>query len=133
MRIPGDDQLESFPVVDDFAVQLSDTPERNVEFTSAKRGRVASFPAWERADRDLRHFVPADVPIGSMDEPYEDADDTWRIVIFEHRGNVYILEADDPKAIDFPRFFRVPTGRYLKAWALLVDVFNPIKALDDVE
>jgi hypothetical protein len=68
-----------------------------------------------------------------MGEPWEDADDTWRIVLFEHRGNVYILEADNPKATDCPRFFRVPTDRYLKAWALLVDVFNPIKALDETE
>jgi hypothetical protein len=97
-----------------------------------KRGRLASFPAWEHADRDLRHFTPADVPLGSIDEPFEDADEGWRIVIFEHRSFIYVLEADDPKATDFARWFRVPRDRYLQAWAALIDFYNPIKPLDDV-
>jgi hypothetical protein len=133
MRVPGDDGIGSFPVIDDFSVRVSDSPEHQIEFVSAKRGRLAFFPAWEHADRDLRHFVASDVPIGTMDEPYDDADDAWRIIVFEHRGFVYVLEGDDPRAEDFPRYFRVPRDRYLAAWAMLIDVYNPIKPLDDVD
>src|SRR5574342_973738 len=96
MHFPGDDDLDSFPIAGDFAVALSDSADRHIEFTSAKRGRLASFPAWERADRDLRHFTAADVPLGSMDEPFEDFDDQWRIAIFERQKFVYVLEGDDP-------------------------------------
>jgi hypothetical protein len=126
MRVPGDDGIGSFPLIDDFSIAVN---EGIIEFRSGGK-RLASFPAWEHADRDLRHFVAADVPIGTMDAPYDDADDAWRIVLFEHRGFVYVLEADDPQAIDFPRYFRVPSDRYLKAWAALIDAYNPIKPLD---
>jgi hypothetical protein len=132
MRFPGDDQLDSFPAINDLSVALADD-DHHLIFSSASRGRLASFPAWEHADRDLRHFTPSDVPIGTMDIPFQDADENWRIVIFERRGFVYVLEADDPQADDFRRWFRVPSERYLQAWAMLIDVYNPIKPLDDVE
>ena len=132
MRVPGDDGIGSFPTIDDFAVRVSDSPEHIIEFVSGKKGRLARFPAWEHADRDLRHFTASDVPIGTMDTPFDDADDNWRIIIFEHRGFVYVLEADDPRAEDFKRWFRIPRDRYLQSWAMLIDVFNPIKPLDDV-
>jgi hypothetical protein len=131
VHFPGDDDLDSFPTAGDFAVALSTTADRHIEFVSEKRGRLASFPAWERADRDLRHFTASDVPLGSLDVPFEDADEGWRIAIFEHRTFVYVLEADDATADDFPRYFRVPRDRYLAAWAALIDAWNPIKPLDE--
>jgi hypothetical protein len=131
VHFPGDDELDSFPTAGDFAVVLSATADRHIEFVSAKRGRLASFPAWERADRDLRHFTAADVPLGSIDVPFEDSDEGWRIAVFEHRTFVYVLEADDANADDFPRYFRVPRDRYLQAWAALIDAWNPIKPLDE--
>lgn len=132
MRVPGDEAIGSFPTIEDFLVRVSDAADHTIEFVSAKKGRLAHFPAWEHADRDLRHFTPQDVPIGTRDQPYDDADDHWRIVIFEHRGFVYVLEGSDPNGQDFPRYFRTPRHRYLQAWAMLIDVFNPIKPLDDV-
>src|SRR5476651_2874484 len=92
MRVPGDDGVGSFPAIDDFSVRVSNSAEKQIEFVGAKKGRLAFFPAWEHADRDLRHFTPLDVPIGTMEEPFDDADDNWRIIIFEHRGFVYVLE-----------------------------------------
>lgn len=130
MHFPGEDQLDSFPTIGDFAVRLSDSDDHHIEFTSLARGRLASFPAWEHADRDLRHFTPSDVPLGTIDEPFDDRDDNWRIAIFEHHRFVYILEANDPNARDFGRWFRVPRDRYLQAWAALIDFYNPIKPLD---
>jgi len=129
VRVPGDDGIGSFPTISDFSVQVSASSGRQIEFTSAERGRLAFFSAWEHADRDLRHFPPSDVPIGTMDEPFDDAAEGWRIILFEYRGFVYVLEADDPKAEDFPRYFRVPRDRYLQAWAMLIDVYNPVDPL----
>jgi len=112
--------LESYDTVPDFSVRLIDIDDAKfVEFFSASRGRLAWFPAWEHADRDLRHFVAADVPIGTFDEPYTDADEDWSITIFEHGGWVYIEEHEAR--------FRVPRDRYLEAWAALIDTFNPIE------
>jgi hypothetical protein len=128
MHFPGEDELEAFPVVEDFLVEISEV----LEFRSAEGGRLAGFPAWEHAERDLRHFDANDVPLGTIDEPFEDADEQWRMVIFEHRGHVYVLEGDSPHAEDFDVFFRVTRDRYFEAWAAVIDSFNPITPLDEV-
>jgi hypothetical protein len=132
VHFPGDDELPSFPSIPDFDIALRDSEEggKHIEFVSATRGRLAGFPAWDHADRDLRHFVPSDVPLGTIDEPYEDADDGWRLFIFEHHGHVYVLEGDSPNAEEFDQWFRVPRDRYLAAWAALIDLYNPITPLD---
>ncbi|HKR66995.1 MAG TPA: hypothetical protein VJZ00_24925 [Thermoanaerobaculia bacterium] len=109
--------LESYPTIEDFLVRVNE--ERLIEFASASRGRLAGFPAWENADRDLRHFIPADVPLGTFDKPYEDVDEDWSISIFEQSGWVYVDENEVR--------FRVPTQTYLEAWAALIDKHNPIE------
>jgi hypothetical protein len=76
-------------------------------------------------DRDLRHFIPADVPLGTRDLPYDDRDENWHIVIFEEDGWVYVAENDVQ--------FRVPREHYIREWAALIDAFNPIAPLDETE
>lgn len=120
--------LSNVPVIDDFFITLNN---RLVEFVDGNGRRLAWFPAWENADRDFKHFIPSDVPLGTIDNPYEDFDDEWRIAILEYDGFVYVLEADDPHAESFPRRFRVPRDAYLRAWAAVIDEYNPIVPLDD--
>ena len=119
--------LSNVPAIDDFFITLKD---RLVEFVDGNGRRLAWFPAWENADRDFKHFIPSDVPLGTIDNPYEDFDDEWRIAILEYDGFVYVLEADDPHAESFPRRFRVPRDAYLRAWAAVIDEYNPIVPLD---
>ncbi len=108
--------MDDYPTVDDFSVRLTD--DRRLEYASATHGRLAWFPEWEHADRDLRHFIAADVPLGTFDEPYLDVgEDGWGITIFEHGGWVHVEEGDSR--------FRVRTERYLQAWAALIDLYNP--------
>lgn len=121
------EKLSDFSPVDDFSVLLIDSEDsgKQLEYTSVSRGRLAHFPAWEHVDRDLRHFIPADVPLGKRDEPYEDRDEDWHIVIFEEDGWVYVAENDVK--------FRVRRERYNREWAAIIDAFNPIAPLDEVE
>lgn len=125
--------LGSVDVVPDFAVELREMEDSGklVHFVSPSRGELAWFPGWEHADRDLIHFATADVPFGSPDDPYDDRDEGWRIVIFEDGGYVYILEDDRPNGDRFPRRWRVPRDRYLFAWAAVLHAFNPIVPLDE--
>lgn len=125
--------LDAFPIIDDFALTLVDVYEggKHIEMASALLGRLAGFPAWDHAERDLKHFNPTDVPLGTIDDPYDDADEAWRILIFEHAGFVYVLEGREPRARDFPAWFRVPTERYFQAWAALIETFNPLTVLDE--
>ena len=135
MHFPGDDELDSFPIAPDFDVALRDSGDagKHIFFVSRTSGTLAGFPAWDHADRDLRHFIASDVPMGTISDPYDDADENWRIVIFEHRGFIYVLEGDSPKAEDYPRFFRVPSERYFAAWAALIAAYNPVTPLADPE
>ena len=138
MKFPGHDQinkLESFPLINDFAIALEDGGEggRHIAFTSGIDLRLAGFPAWDHADRDLRHFTPGDVPIGTFEEPYVDADEGWRILICERGGFVHVMEGNAPNTEDYPVFFRVPATRYVQAWAAIIDAHNPIVPLDPEE
>jgi hypothetical protein len=117
---------DDLPTIDDFDVVVRD---HRIEFVDGDGERLARFPAWQHADRDLRHFGPDDVPLGSIDEPYEDFDEGWRITIFENAGFVHVFEADDPHHTDYPRAFRVPRDTYLEAWARVIDEHNPIVPL----
>jgi hypothetical protein len=120
-------ELEDARLVEGFDVVVRDG---FVEYRAGDGTRLAGFPGWEHADRDLRHFVPADVPLGTIDEPYVDADEEWRIHVFEHAGFVYVFEADDPNAEEFPRAFRVRRDTYLEAWARVISAHNPVLPLD---
>ena len=134
MHFPDESQLGAFPLVSDFDVKLRDAGDGNLHAEFAGGGkRLAWFPAWDHVDRDLRHFIPSDVPLGTLDEPFEDADEQWRMMLFEHKGFVYVLEGDSPRASDFPRFFKVSRERYIAAWAALIDAYNPITPLDETE
>jgi hypothetical protein len=130
-------ELAAFPDVADFAVTLTDGSSEeggaHLEFHSASEGRLAGFPAWDHADRDLRHFIPSDVPLGTLAEPYDDRDEGWRIVIFEDGGWIYVAEGDDPNDDLLARRFRVRRERYFQAWAALIELYNPTTPLDDTD
>jgi hypothetical protein len=114
--------------VADFKIELRD---RKIEYLDGEGRHLARFPAWEYADRDLIHFIASDVPLGSVDRPFEDSDEGWSIVIIEHEGYVYILEGDD-QGEEYPRRFRVSRDAYLRAWAELLHRFNPVLSLEEL-
>ena len=124
-------ELGAFPVIDDFAIDLRETEDagQHIHFVSPRHGELASFPYWDNVERDMRHFVSEDVPLGSIEEPVDDADEDWQIVIFEHRGFVYVLEGSEPHATAFDVWFRVPSDRYIEEWARVIDHFNPVAPL----
>src|SRR5688572_4200343 len=106
--------MTDFRTIDDFVIRLADSDEggKHVELVSIAEGRLAGFPGWDHADRDLRHFIESDIPLGTREEPYQDREESWRIAIFEHGGWVYVAEANG----DAASAFRVASERYLAAW-----------------
>lgn len=124
-------ELSAFPVIPDFAIELRESEEfgQHIHYVSPTRGELAGFPYWDNVERDMRHFTAEDVPLGSIDEPVDDADEDWQIVIFEHGGYVHVMEAGTPHATAFDVWFRVPRDRYIEEWARVIDEFNPIAPL----
>jgi len=123
--------LNAFPTISDFTIELRESENlgHHVYFVSPSPGELAGFPYWDNAERDMRHFVAEDVPLGSLTEPVDDADEDWQIVIFEHAGFVYILEGSEPHSTAFDVWFRVPRDRYIAEWARVINEFNPINPL----
>jgi hypothetical protein len=123
--------LSAFPTIADFTIELRESEEfgQHVYYVSPALGELAGFPYWDNAERDMRHFVPDDVPLGSVAEPVDDADADWQIVIFQHSRFVYVLEGAAPHTTSFDVWFRVPSDRYIMEWARVMDNFNPIEPL----
>jgi len=128
-----DFNLDDAPLVPDFFLTLREEEEGglHIELMSESRGHLAGFPAWDHADRDLRHFVHDDIPLGDEDEPYEDADEAWRILILAQGNNVLVLEGDSPHG-PLPRRYRIPRERYLAAWDALIRQYHSPMSLEDV-
>jgi hypothetical protein len=125
--------LDDVPRISDFYLTLREEPEGglHIAMMSRTRGHLAGFPAWDHADRDLRHFTLDDIPLGTEEEPFEDADEAWRIAILAAGKDVFILEGDVPRG-PFTRRYRVPREQYLAAWEELIREYHPAKSLEDV-
>ncbi len=123
--------LSAFPTISDFAIELRESDESGqyVYYVSPSLGELAGFPYWDNAERDMRHFVPDDVPLGSVAEPVDDADVDWQIVIFQHAGFVDVMEGASRHTTSFDVWFRFPSDRYIAEWARVIDNFNPIEPL----
>jgi hypothetical protein len=128
-----DFDLDDAPRVPDFYLTLREHLEGglHIEMMSRTRGHLAGFPAWDHADRDLRHFTHADIPLGTEEIPFEDADEAWRIVILPQGTDVFILEGDAPRG-ELTRRYRIPRDQYLAAWDDLIREYHPAKSLEDV-
>jgi hypothetical protein len=125
--------LDDVPRIADFYLALREEPEGglHIRMLSRTRGDLAGFPAWDHADRDLRHLTPDDIPLGTEEEPFQDADDTWRIAILAVANDVFIFEGDSPRGA-FTRRYRVPREQYVAAWEDLIREYHPAKSLEDV-
>ena len=121
-------------LIDDFSIALREDGDggMHVYFLSRARGVLAGFPYWDHADRDLRHFTLEDVPFGPEERPYEDADEGWRIVVFQRGSLVHVWEGDDPSSEDYSRRFAVDFDRYWAAWSEVIAAFHPVFSLEDV-
>jgi hypothetical protein len=128
-----DFDFDDIPPITDFFLTLREEGEGglHIEMMSRTRGPLAGFPAWDHADRDLRHFTLDDIPFGTEDEPFEDADESWRLVILARGKDVFILEGDAPRGA-LTRRYRVPREQYLAAWEELIREYHPARSLEEV-
>ena len=77
--------------------------------------QVANFPWWDDVERDLRTWALSDVPLGDVARPYQDLDQCWRLLIWQHADRVHIAESDGE--MNFHSLYWVPAVDYRSAWA----------------
>jgi hypothetical protein len=108
---------EVFRVVRDFGIHLRDTGQSGVHisFASSSEGEIARFPWWDHADADLREMSDDDVPTGTVERPFDDVEQGWRILIWERQGHVFVMEGGGDRR-RYRRWFAVPRETYFSAW-----------------
>jgi hypothetical protein len=128
----GDVDLDAFPVVRDFRVGLEHGGGLgwHVRLVSSSRGLLAGFPWWDHADRTLKGWSEDDVFTGTTDAPLDRSQEGWQILIFERDEHVYVLEADQPRAKRFRRYFSVPRDKWLSGWMRAVEACKAGKPKD---
>ena len=111
--------LKAFPVIDDFEIVTKDRGKSlgvHLYFSSSQYGQLASFPWWDNADRSLKEMNINDIPLGKMENPFYDLEQSWQILIWEKRDYVYVMQGEDPCCIEFSIWFKVNKDKYIGAW-----------------
>ncbi|WP_405018572.1 hypothetical protein OHV05_17795 [Kitasatospora sp. NBC_00070] len=104
--------LEGFPEAGNFEVELFDDPEvdgLSLRFVDRLLNVTVAFPWWDR----MEAWSEADVPTGTISEPFADLEQGWRILIWEHQGFVFVMEGDDDV---FHTWIRIPVAVWSAAW-----------------
>ncbi|GAA4588687.1 hypothetical protein BJY16_008646 [Actinoplanes octamycinicus] len=105
--------LDRFPCAAQFSVRWADD---RLELVDERLSLCVGFPWWSRHDVEQVIQSPAGAPVGDVDEPFDDEEQGWRILIWRHAGTVGIMVGADNT---FSTWFRVPLDRYLAEWAAL--------------
>jgi GrpB-like predicted nucleotidyltransferase (UPF0157 family) len=135
--------FSKFPLIVDFEVKTKDTEffGPHVYYYSAEHGRLASFPDWDSVEQDLQKerfldiakeqrmdaaYIMDRFPLGTIDRPYNELEQGWRLVSWEDGEFVYVLETNDEHSNVFPIWFKVSKDRYMDEWKKLVDAYRNI-------
>jgi hypothetical protein len=57
----------------------------------------------------------------AVEHPFDDLEQGWQILIFEHDERVFVLEGPEPLCHDFPVWFAVPRDEYFTAWRQVIE------------
>ncbi len=57
--------------------------------------------------------------VGSISNPFDDLEQGWQVLIWEHQNYVYIMEGEEPQCTEFAVWFKVGKQRYYTQWEAL--------------
>jgi hypothetical protein len=108
--------LEPFPTIEDLEIEPLLTEYFGVQMVwrSASLGVVTEFPWWDNLERNARLDDPTWWPVGTVSQPYVDAEQNWTFMCWEDDDFVYVLQGHD--FASWERRFRVPTDTFRSAW-----------------
>jgi len=93
-------------------------------FNQSLNKKIASFPWWDNADKDISILCISDIPLGTLRNPFNDCEQSWQILIWEKRDYVYIMQGDDPCCSEFHIWFRVRKENCLAEWEKMINNFH---------
>jgi hypothetical protein len=118
--------LESFPLIEDFYMDLVGEPQESLGmhlFFGSRSSEIYLALFWWRDnfEQEIQKLSEADIPLGTIEQPFDDLEPGWQLIIFEHREFVDVLEGLELCCKVFPRWCRVPLKDYQKSWSDLLD------------
>lgn len=118
--------LINFPLLEDFSIKVIDTKTlgKHIYYFSEKEGVLTSFPWWDNVEVDIKNWDIKNIPLGSLDAPFDDLDQGWQVLIFKDIEYVYILEGDEPGCEEFKSWYKVPLEKYINEWKRVLDLRN---------
>jgi len=119
--------LSKFPIIDDFKILLTDHKRKmgiHIRYQSTSLGILSSFPWWDNVDKDLVGMTIDRVPLGSINQPYDDLEQGWQLVIWEKKDYVYIIEGSEPCCWEFDCWYRVDKRTYISEWERILSLFH---------
>ncbi|APR76805.1 Hypothetical protein A7982_02152 [Minicystis rosea] len=130
--VVGDLDRSTFPEVLDLEIGhhgLLD--ESYVYFASPTLGWLGGFAWWSTFGQSLVTEGMRAVPRGSMEHPWNDLEQGWEMLLWEHDGYVYVAEGGEVtsrarRSLDGTRrsfhcWFRVPLPLYLERFEALIE------------
>jgi len=73
------------------------------------------FPWWDDPERNLGGWTLDDIPLGTLEEPYSDVDQCWRILVREANGVVNVASGTAGEEGLYDIFLSVPGREYRAA------------------
>ena len=113
--------ISLFPVSLNFKIVLEDagTSGSTLRFTDLTLGKLVTFPWWDDPATDIREWSISDIPEGSLESPYWDADQGWHIYLW--RVDEYLFVAQGGEVENwFDVLLRVPFDLYQSEWVRVI-------------
>ncbi|WP_328647402.1 hypothetical protein OHS58_05800 [Amycolatopsis sp. NBC_00348] len=113
--------LDSFSESLNFRIVLVYQGEGNssLRFIDSSLGKEVAFPWWEDPASDIRSWSMSNIPEGSVEAPYWDADQGWHIYIWRVEGSILIAQGGDTENW-YENLLKVPIHQYRSEWERLI-------------
>lgn len=119
--------FDSFPLIGDFYMNLYKTEifGYHLDFRSKDHGLLSGFPWWDNIENEILN--EEEIPIGTLEEPFDDLEQGWQIYIILKEQHVYILGGNEACCMEFPRWYKVERECYYKQWQEVVCKLKSIR------
>lgn len=119
--------LDDFPLIEDFYIHIykTDLFGYHLDYRSKKYGQLSIFPWWDNIENEIRS--ENNIPIGTIEHPYDDLEQGWQIYIFKRRSHVYILEGEEPCCKEFLNWYKVERDQYFERWNETINTLMKIR------
>jgi hypothetical protein len=119
--------VDEFPEARDLVVEFSTSEYGlNLTYTVPSLGIVMPWGWLKETDAEMRAWTLADVPDGTVTEPYHDSDQGWNIMLWQQDDHVFVAEGDggwdeERDSNTYTRWFKVPRELYFAAWTAALE------------